>query len=434
MKIKTQIAEDSLVRLDIKIPWTDLADDFNSTISDFSKNIKEPGFRVGKIPKAVVRKKYKNEIESEFIDKVLRERYQEIIKEADIDPVDSGKLIEVEFHEGDNLVMMIEVQTEPEFILYDFKKNEIEAIKYIIEISDDDVNKALNEIRENYAEVLNTGKGAELGNFLEVDIQELDESMVPLIGKKVEKRVIKLGEGDFGKQASEQLKGAVPGDERVVRITQEHGDHSHDYVFKFKVNSVEEHKLPKADGEFANKVNSSLKSIEELNEKIKQDIQARYESESLNLLNNALADEMVHKTDIEVPESMVTSYLDGLIQRAKKDNNSDVDEDYLKKNFRAGAIWNMKWLMIRKSLFKSEKLEIEENEIDKWMEKTAELYGLDKTAAMSMKSDNDQRERVRQDIIESKVMEVIRNNSKFNEQSISLADFNSMMKDNHHHH
>jgi len=127
MKIKTLIAEDSLVRLDIKIPWTDLADDFNSTISDFSKNIKEPGFRVGKIPKAVVKKKYRNEIESEFIDKVLRERYQEIIKEADIDPVDSGKLIEVEFHEGDNLVMLIEVQTEPEFILYNFKKNKIEA-------------------------------------------------------------------------------------------------------------------------------------------------------------------------------------------------------------------------------------------------------------------------------------------------------------------
>ena len=434
MEIKTQIAEDRLVRLDIKIPWTDLADDFNSTISDFSKNIKEPGFRVGKIPKAVVKKKYRNEIESEFIDKVLRERYHEIIKEADIDPVDSGKLIEVEFHEGDNLVMLIEVQTEPEFKLYDYKKNKLEALKYIIDISDDDVNMALNEIRENYAEVLNTGKGAELGNFLEVDIQELDESMVPLIGKKVEKRVIKLGEGDFGKQASEQLKGAIPGDERVVRITQEHGDHSHNYVFKFKVNSVEEHKLPEADDEFANKVNSSFQSVEELNEKIRQDIQARYESESLNLVNNTLADEMVRQTNIEVPESMVSSYLDGLIQRAKRDNDSDVDEDYLRKNFRAGAIWNMKWLMIRKSLFKSENLEIADSEIDKWMEKTAELIGLDKTAAMSLKKDNDQREKVRQDIIESKVMEVIRNNSKFNEESISLADFNSMIHDNHHHH
>ena len=433
MKIKTQIAEDSLVRLDIKIPWTDLADDFNSTIADFSKNIKEPGFRVGKIPKAVVKKKYRNEIESEFIDKVLRERYQEIIKEAEIDPVDSGNLIEVEFHEGDNLVMLIEVQTEPEFKLYDYKKNKLEALKYIIDISDNDVDKALNEIRENYAEVLNTGKGAELGNFLEVDIQELDESMVPLIGKKVEKRVIKLGEGDFGKQASEQLKGAVPGDERVVRISQEHGDHSHNYLFKFKVNSVEEHKLPKVDDEFANKVNTSLKSVEDLNEKLRQDIRVRYESESLNLVNNALADEMVRQTNIAVPESMVTSYLDGLIQRAKSENNGDVDEDYLRKNFRAGAIWNMKWLMIRKSLFRNEKLEVTENEIDKWMEKTAELYGLDKTAVLSLKSDNDQREKVRQDIIESKVMEVIRNNSKFNEQSISLADFNSMMHDNHHH-
>ena len=433
MKIKTQIAENSLVRLDIKIPWTDLSDDYNVTISDFKKNIKEPGFRAGKIPTAVVKKKYKNEIESEFIDKVLRERYQDIIKEADIDPVDSGNLIEVDFHEGDGLVMLIEVQTEPEFKLHDYKKNNLEALKYKIDVSDDDVDKAMDEIRENYAEVLNTGKGAESGNFLEVDIQELDESMAPLIGKKVEKRVIKLGEGDFGKQASEQLKGAVPGDERVVRISQEHGDHSHNYVYKFKVNHVEEHLLPEVNDEFAKKVNPSLESVEMLNERLRQDIQERYDSESLNLVNNALADEMVRLTHIEVPETMVTSYLDGLIKRAKSENKGDVDEDFLRKNYRAGAIWNMKWLMIRKSLFRKEKLEVAANEIDERMEKTAELYELDKTAAMKLKSDNDQREKVRQDIIESKVMEVLKNNSKFNEQSITLTDFNSMTHADHHH-
>ena len=433
MKIKTQIAENSLVRLDIKIPWTDLSDDYNVTISDFKKNIKEPGFRAGKIPTAVVKKKYKNEIESEFIDKVLRERYQDIIKEADIDPVDSGNLIEVDFHEGDGLVMLIEVQTEPEFKLHDYKKNKLEALKYIIEISDDDVDRAMDEIRENYAEVLNTGKGAESGNFLEVDIQELDESMAPLIGKKVEKRVIKLGEGDFGMQALEQLKGAVPGDERVVRISQEHGDHSHNYVYKFKVNHVEEHLLPEVNDEFAKKVNPSLESVEMLNERLRQDIQERYDSESLNLVNNALADEMVRLTHIEVPETMVTSYLDGLIKRAKSENKGDVDEDFLRKNYRAGAIWNMKWLMIRKSLFRKEKLEVAANEIDERMEKTAELYELDKTAAMKLKSDDDQREKVRQDIIESKVMEVLKNNSKFNEQSITLTDFNSMTHADHHH-
>ena len=433
MKIKTQIAEDSLVRLDIKIPWTDLSDDYNVTISDFKKNIKEPGFRAGKIPTAVVKKKYKNEIKSEFIDKVLRERYQDIIKEADIDPVDSGNLIEVDFHEGDGLVMLIEVQTEPEFKLHDYKKNKLEALKYIIEISDDDVDRAMDEIRENYAEVLNTGKGAESGNFLEVDIQELDESMAPLIGKKVEKRVIKLGEGDFGMQALEQLKGAVPGDERVVRISQEHGDHSHNYVYKFKVNHVEEHLLPEVNDEFAKKVNPSLENVEMLNERLRQDIQERYDSESLNLVNNALADEMVRLTHIEVPETMVTSYLDGLIKRAKSENKGDVDEDFLRKNYRAGAIWNMKWLMIRKSLFRKEKLEVAANEIDERMEKTAELYELDKTAAMKLKSDNDQREKVRQDIIESKVMEVLKNNSKFNEQSITLTDFNSMTHADHHH-
>lgn len=433
MKVRTEKKEDSIVRMDVTIPWEDLSDEFDSTIQMISRNIKEPGFRKGKMPVSMIRNKYKSDIEAEFIDNVIRKQYLDFISEANIEPIDSGNLVDMNFKEGEDLSLTIEVQIEPEFKLYDYGKNNLEVLKHVVEIGDDDVKRAIEEVREQYAEVKNTAKGAEIGNYLEVDIKELDESLTPIIGKKVEKRVLKLGEGDFGKQAAEQLLGAIPGDERVVRVVQEHGDHSHNFTFRFSVNSVEEHILPDVDADFARKVNDSFKSVEELKEKIRKDLQARYDAESRNLVNNALADEMVRVTDIEVPETMIKSYLDGIISRAKENGNGDVDEDYIKENYRTGAIWNMKWLMIRKSVYRREGFEVNDSDIDDWMEKSAQLLGLDKTAVLSMKNDSDQREKIRQDIFESKVMEALRSNAKYNEKKMSTAEFNSMLNANHHH-
>ena len=433
MKVRTEKKEDSIVRMDVTIPWEDLSDEFDSTIQMISRNIKEPGFRKGKMPVSMIRNKYKSDIEAEFIDNVIRKQYLDFISEANIEPIDSGNLVDMNFKEGEDLSLTIEVQIEPEFKLYDYGKNNLEVLKHIVEIGDDDVKRAIEEVREQYAEVKNTAKGAEIGNYLEVDIQELDESLTPIIGKRVEKRVLKLGEGEFGEKAAEQLLGSVPGDERVVRVVQEHGDHSHNFTFRFSINSVEEHILPDVDADFAKKVNDSFKSVEELKEKIRKDLQARYDAESRNLVNNALADEMVRVTDIEVPETMIKSYLDGIISRAKENANEDVDEDYIRENYRTGAIWNMKWLMIRKSVYRKEGFEVNDSDIDDWMEKSAQLLGLDKTAVLSMKNDNDQREKIRQDIFESKVMEALRSNAKYNEKKMSAAEFNLMLNANHHH-
>ena len=434
MKVKTRKEENSIVNLEVTLPWADISDDYENVIKEISKNIKEPGFRAGKTPTVIIKNKYKNEIESEFIDLMLQKHYLDIIRKAKIDPVDSGKLINVNFQKNEDLSLTIDVQIEPEFELYNYKKNNLEVLKYTIEVEKEDIERAIDGIREQYAEVKDSDEGAEEGDYIEADIQELDDSLTPIIGKRMEKRLIKLGEGEFGVQGLEQLKGAVTGDERVVKIHQEHGDHSHNFTFRFTVLNVQEHILPELNDEFAKQVNESFESVKDLEENVKKNIQSRFDAESRNLVNNALADELVRVNDIAVPDTMIASYLDGLILRAKEGGNGEVDEAYIRENYKANAIWNMKWLMIRKSIFKKENFNVEESEIDDWFEKTAALMAVDKTAVLSMKKDEEQRDKMRQDIIESKVMEVIRSNSNYNEKKINVVDFNALLDNDHHHH
>lgn len=134
MKVKTTKEENSIMSLDVTLPWADISDDYDNVIKEISKNIKEPGFRAGKTPTDIVKNKYKNEIESEFIDLMLQKHYLDIIKEAKIDPVDSGKLINVNFQKNEDLSLKIDVQIEPEFKLYNYKKNNLEVLKYVIEV------------------------------------------------------------------------------------------------------------------------------------------------------------------------------------------------------------------------------------------------------------------------------------------------------------
>ena len=193
MKVSTTKKENSIMQLEVNLKWDEISDDYEKVISEFAHQVKEPGFRSGRTPISIVRNKYKNEIESLLIDEILKTRYIDFIKEADIEPVDSGDLVQMKFQEGEDLMLSIEVQLEPEFNLYDYKKNSLEVLKHIIEFEDQDVEKAIDEIREQHAEIKLSEKPSVNGNILEVDIQELDESMTPIIGKKVEKRLIKIG-------------------------------------------------------------------------------------------------------------------------------------------------------------------------------------------------------------------------------------------------
>ena len=148
------------------------------------------------------------------------------------------------------------------------KKFKIKMTKY--KSSKEDVDHALEEVRQQHSNLKTVDDGAKSGNFIMGDFQELDDSDFPIIGKKLEKQYIKLGIGAFTGATEKELIGVKPDDKRKITVDYGEGKKSR---YELHVHKVEEQLLPELNDELAKTVSPDLKTLSDLKAKLKDNIQ-----------------------------------------------------------------------------------------------------------------------------------------------------------------
>ena len=126
---------------------------FEEAIKTFSKKIKLPGFRPGKVPRKVLMGQFKPSIEADFIDKAVNKFYSKALEEEKIIPVNMGSISDVDFVHGEYFKFKVSFEIEPEIKLPKLKKNtlKVEKTKYITD--ELDIEMAIDDVRNGHAEV-----------------------------------------------------------------------------------------------------------------------------------------------------------------------------------------------------------------------------------------------------------------------------------------
>ena len=169
--------------MSLKIPWKDLEPDFNVSMKQFSKKIKLPGFRAGKIPRKVLMSKFLTSIEADFIESSINKYYLNALKEEQIYPINKGSISDVKFKFENDLEFKVEFEIEPDIKLPKWKKNLVSVEKPSYVSDEEDVKMALEEAQRNNAEIKSIDDGSKKDDFIICDLQEVDSSGVPIIGK-----------------------------------------------------------------------------------------------------------------------------------------------------------------------------------------------------------------------------------------------------------
>ena len=123
MNIKIKKIDSFNRQMSLKIPWKDLEPDFNVSMKEFSKKIKLPGFRSGKIPRKVLMSKFLTSIEADFIESSINKYYLDALKEEQIYPINKGSISDVKFKFENDLEFKVEFEIEPDIKLPKWKKN-----------------------------------------------------------------------------------------------------------------------------------------------------------------------------------------------------------------------------------------------------------------------------------------------------------------------
>ena len=403
-KLKVDISSQELIPLEQQV------------LRKYQRRSEIPGFRTGKAPLNIVKKRRSDLIQQDLIEEALRVFYRKALDETKIVPVSEGKITNLTFTDiQSGLQLEIEVEVEPEIELKKYKGLKVE--KDVVEVTDQMVNEALEQLREQYATVKEIDQ-AEKGHYVHFNAQELDSGDLPLVGKKYENLHVNLGKGEFDPDIELQLEGIRKGEKRIVRKeipADPASKKSQPQVtsLEIQVTKIEEKEIPELNDDFVNNLDDeNIKNLSQLKERMRKNIELDIANRSEQIFQQRLIDELLKENPFEVPPTMVENYLQEMIKDIKKQSKEQsIDEESLRKEYRVSAIHNLRWHFSKKKLIQSENIAVSDEEVLTMIESS----GLDEKVKKQAKNDQHYLGHLKEDLLERKIIEFLKSNAEITE-------------------
>ena len=420
MEIKLKKINDFTKELTCVVSWEEIKDSFTSEFNKVKSNHTPNGGRKGKVfgrDLELFKKNYGTAIEANFAEKSLNEYYQKAIQEKKLNPINQAQVSNLDFSEGNSLQFTLSFEIVPEIKLPNYeKKFKIKMTKY--KSSKEDVDHALEEVRQQHSNLKTVDDGAKSGNFIMGDFQELDDSDFPIIGKKLEKQYIKLGIGAFTGATEKELIGVKPDDKRKITVDYGEGKKSR---YELHIHKVEEQLLPELNDKLAKTVSPDLKTLSDLKAKLKDNIQKSIDDDYEKRKREELINYFVEKTKLQAPESMVSRYLDKFIEDQMKKNNN-LDKEKLRKESQGIAEFNVKWFIIKDSILEKSKVSVTDKDLDKEIQKMIDEGADDKKKILDFFAAPQNRESLYSNLINEKLFDYMTSFAIIKDTEKSTAD------------
>ena len=414
--------------VDIDLSWEEIAADFEQTIKQFSKRVKLPGFRPGKVPRKVLMKQFQPAIEADFVENSVNTYYLKALQEKEIIPINMGSVSDVHFHHGKHFKFKVAFEIEPDVTIPKMKRKSLKVEKTNYITDDEDIDMAIDEMRHGHAEVQTVEDGAQLDDYVICDLQEIDISGVPIIGKKLETRYIKLGQIPFDGDNQKKLEGIKPGEKTQVSVpVDEKGSTS---TFELSVQNVERQILPEVDEDFIKMADPEAENVADYRGRIKDRLGKAYDQRSEKASDEQLTDAMINHVNPEFPPSMAESYLGHMVEDVMKNNPAATDKEKIKEIYQPVAERNLKWYLIRNTIIKNEKYEITKEDVQADIDQRKEANPKEAKELEKYFKKPSNRSRLEDDLMEKKVLAYLKNFTKIKEVKVNTKDLRKQSEGN----
>lgn len=393
MAVKSEQVEKNLVKLTFEIAADKFEDAVQKTYLKNVKKISVPGFRKGKVPRAMVEKYYSEGVFYEdALNLVLPDAYEEALKESGADAVARPEIDVEEIKKGEPIVVTALVTTRPEVKLGDYKGIEIKKLEHTV--SDEDVEAQLKDAqKKNAREITVEDRAAENGDIVTIDFEGFSDG-IAFPGGKAEGYDLEIGSGSFIPGFEEQLIGTKTDDELEVNVTFPEEYHAADLagkpaMFKVKVHEIKKREYPELDDDFASEV-SEFDTLEEYKADIRKKLEERAERETKAEVENAVIDKACENAEVEIPAAMIEAQIDrmvaGFAQRISYEGGLTMDQymqytgitkEQMRENFREQAEKQVRVSLVIDAVSKEEKLEASEDEKAEKIDEMAKQYGME---------------------------------------------------------
>ena len=420
MSVQVETLEKNMAKLTVEIEAERLEKALDAAYNKQKKSISMPGFRKGKVPRAMVEKMYGVEVFYEDAANILlQETYPEAYDESGLEIVSQPSIDVVQLEKGKPFIYTAEVAVKPEVTLGKYKG--VTVTKIDTSVSDEEVDAEVETQRNNNARTVSVERPIENGDF------EGFVDDVAFEGGKGENYDLEIGSHSFIDTFEDQLVGKVAGDDVEVNVTFPEQYQAEELagkpaVFKVKIHEVKAKELPELDDEFAQDV-SEFDTLAEYKEDVKKKLTERKEADAHRTKEDEAIEKIIDDAKMDIPEAMIDNQVNSMINDFA--NNmmqqglsmeqymqfTGMTMDKFKEQVRPDAVKRIQSSLVLEQIAKDENLEVTDADVDAEIEKMAAAYGMEVDKVKEYIQDAE-RESMKKDIAIQKAADFIMENVK----------------------
>ncbi len=374
----------------IEVPPDAVAKESEKIASQYAHVARIPGFRPGKAPRALVGKRYRDEIRSELIQTLVPRFFEDRLRDEKLQLAGEPRFEDLKFEEGQPIRAKATFEVFPDFELKDYKGLEVDLEPATV--SDADVDQAITRLRERNAtfEVVEDRPAAE-GDYVMVNYRGQNVQDAEAEPIEAKEGLIQLGGERTVPGFSENLTGARAGDVREFDV-QYKDDFPRKTLagqtvrYRVEVQGVKKKVVPSADDEFAKSV-SDFPTLTELQAKVRADLEAQKQKSVENAAKQALMTKLAASYNFPVPDALVEDRLRRRLERFAETlaaqgidpEAAQIDWRGLRDEMRADAEKDVREALLLEAVAKAEDITVTPEELDETVREVAE--GLRETPA-----------------------------------------------------
>jgi trigger factor len=362
----------------LDVPAEEVSKSFSRVTRNYQKHAKIPGFRPGKVPEAVVKRRFSNEIRKDVIDGLLPERFNQAVRDLGVAPVGQPQVTELTVEDGTPLHVRAVFEFIPAFSIEGYQ--DVTVPKPAADITEEEVQQELTQLRESRATIEPVEEDRPLvdGDWAQISYTGTIESEPEAAPVGGEDTLVEIGGKDTVEAFTTALRGATPG--QHINVAAEYpADYPEGNLagktvdYAIDVKGIKKRTLPEMNDEFAKEV-GAFESLADLENRVRENLANRKRRSVEGETKDKLFAALIERFPFPVPESLVQEQVDARLERGLRalaaqgmdtEQMRKLDFARLRAAQRDSAVAEVKTSLLLERIAHEENVTVSEEELDR---------------------------------------------------------------------
>jgi len=371
--------------ISVEIPAEEVAHELEAIVQKYQKMARLPGFRRGHVPASIIRQRFKEDLKSDVVEALVPRYFRKEAEKLGMIPVSQPRVTDLHIHEGEPLRFKASFEIMPDIKVEGYK--ELRADKPEIDVKDEEVEDALNNVREQHATFTSIeGRSLADGDFAQASMdgkpKDDDGTAKPVHMDEV---LIEIGGKNTVPEFTQNLRGANANEEREFDVSypvdiNDKRLAGKTFIYTVKINAIKQKHLPELNDELAKEL-GEFSNLDQVRKQIRENMLAERRHTAEREAKDKLVAELVKRNDFEVPESLIDRQIDVRLERGlralaaqgmKMEDMKKMDLPRLRAGQRDQAVQDVKSSLLLERIAELENIGVGDEELNREIDSLAQ--------------------------------------------------------------